>query len=112
MQLSLHLILFIVALGLSTSSSSSSNGALPVCPIDNWEKISTTKMATSSPSTDVDIITYTRKNNGSALLSFRGDALRVPIHISEAVSHFQVRETVIQHLSLPEVLLRFPLYFL
>lgn len=71
---------------------------------DNWKLISKTQLLP-----EVEISTFTKSNIGTKLLSFRGDALRVsiwtfnfyynsfiflyyifkvPIHISDAVAHF------------------------
>ena len=99
MRLLIRLLLFLLLLSFSSSSipsasssSLSSNPSSPICPLEEWEKISTTQMMTAKDdenAVEVFIDTYTKKNEGTTLLSFRGDAMNVPVHISDAVAHFE-----------------------
>ena len=79
----------------SGGAASSSSSTAPICSLEEWDKISTTRMQTTSTDDDNDddvkvfIDTYTKQNPGTRLLSFRGDAMGVPIHISDAISHFE-----------------------
>ena len=54
-----------------------------------WTRTSTSHILHSNSSCDVSIFTSTRGNPGSPLLSFRGEIVSKPVHISDAVAHFK-----------------------
>ena len=54
-----------------------------------WTRTSTSHLLPGNSSCDVSILTSTRSNPGSPLLSFRGEIVSMPVHISDAVAHFK-----------------------